>query len=270
MTTRPDSASADLEQRVSELTRELASVLEEVRLLRAEVSSLRTHQETASAGLPEASEGQALDPSMLEDGGEGETLVEVLEESEDSLPSSEEGEIETAAAFEGEAEAPEGEPQVPEPLARERARRAMDLETRIGGVWLNRIGLVSLIIGIAFLAREVEPRLQPWHRVLLGYLGSAVLFGIGRRFEEKLQAFARPLMAGGLAAGFFTSFAGYFLPRMECLPLFVSLALMALFVGGIFYCAERWNSQSIAGLALLLGHIAAYVASVDTETLPMV
>ncbi len=288
MTDRPDPTSTELSDRVSELSEQLVGVLEEIRALRGEVSALRAEgaAEPVEPQPPKLRTEEA-NPEEAEEEIEEiapETAIPVEPEPEEgpeavaAFEGSDPGELEetgpeeevvAVAAFEGEEPAEVGS-LVATSGARERARRAMDLEAKIGSVWLNRIGLVSLIIGIAFLAREVEPKLEAWHRVALGYLGGAVLFGIGRRFEAKLQQFARPVMAGGLAVGFFISFAGYFLPRMQCLPLLASLGLMAVFVGGIFYCAERWAAQNIAGLALLLGHIAAYVASVDTATLPMV
>lgn len=76
-------------------------------------------------------------------------------------------------------------------------------------------------------------------------------------------------MAGGLALAFFTSFGAYFLAPMQCISLGASLTLMTLSVLGIFACAERWKSESTAGMAIFLGHAAAYTAggTADSYTL---
>ena len=146
----------------------------------------------------------------------------------------------------------------------------MDLETRIGAVWFNRIGLVVLVIGFVLMGRYITPHLLPWHKVVLCYLGAAVLYGAGWRFETHLKIFARPVMAGGLALAFFTAFASHFVLPMACLGLWASLLLMTLSTGGIFFCAERWRSESTAGLAIFLGHVTAFVASGDADTFSLI
>ena len=142
----------------------------------------------------------------------------------------------------------------------------LDLETRIGVIWLNRIGLVVLIVGFALMARYVHRYFHPWHKVALSYLVSFVLFETGRRLEERLTVFARPVMAGGMSLAFFTSFAAHFVKPMECLPLWGSLLLMSASVVWIVLAAEKWRSEPTAGLAIFLGHAAAYTASGDAET----
>ncbi|MBN2326391.1 MAG: DUF2339 domain-containing protein, partial [Candidatus Omnitrophica bacterium] len=154
-----------------------------------------------------------------------------------------------------------------EPAASGGDEDEMDLETRIGAVWFNRIGLLALLISFGLMGRLIE--FQPWHKVAGAYLTSAVLFGAGWFFEERLRRWARPVMAGGLALAFFTSFAAHFLAPMQCISLGASLTLMTLSVLGIFACAERWKSESTAGMAIFLGHAAAYTAggTADSYTL---
>jgi hypothetical protein len=145
----------------------------------------------------------------------------------------------------------------------------LDLEQRIGAVWFLRGGLLFVVIAFALAASWVVPQLQPWHRVLASYVGSAVVFGVGLRYAGRLRRFARPVMATGLALGFFTSFGAYFLPPMRCMPLAASLVLMTLFVGAILASAERWRWEGVATLALFLGHVAAYVGSADADIFSM-
>ncbi len=146
----------------------------------------------------------------------------------------------------------------------------MDFETRIGAVWFNRIGLVILVIGISLMARYVHPFMEPWHKVAIGYLFAFALFGVGRFFEERLQMFARPVMAGGMAVAFFTSFAGHFVEAMECLSLWPSLFLMTFSVGWIVAMAEKWKSEATAGLAIFLGHVAAYTAGGQADAFSLI
>ncbi len=149
-------------------------------------------------------------------------------------------------------------------------RTEMDLETRIGAVWFNRIGLVAIIIGVVLFARYFHQQLQPWHKVAGGYAAALALFLTGWLLEKRVRLFARPVMAGGLALAFFTSFGAHFLKPMECLPLAPSLVLMSLAIFGVFLCAERWESEPTAGFAIFLGHVAAYVAGGDADTFSLV
>ncbi len=146
----------------------------------------------------------------------------------------------------------------------------MDLETRIGAIWFNRLGLVALIIGFGLLARYITPHLKPWHKVLGSYLSSGLLFCCGWYFERRLRHFARPVMAGALSIIFFVSFAAHFVKPMACVPLWMSLLLMSASVGFTFLCAERWRSEPTAGLAIFLGHVAAFVAGGDADTYSLV
>lgn len=148
---------------------------------------------------------------------------------------------------------------------RERKAFEADLEMRIGSVWLNRLGLVALLISFALLAKYANPRLMPWHRVLVSYLASAGLFGIGWHLRDRLKGFARPVMAGGIALAFFTGFAAYFLEPMACVSVWTSLILMSAAIASLFLCAEFWRSESTAGLAIFLGHVAAYVSGGETS-----
>lgn len=144
----------------------------------------------------------------------------------------------------------------------------MDLETRIGAVWFNRIGLVGLLIGFALLGRMID--FHPWHKVAGSYLVSAALLFVSKCYENRLKRWSRPTAAGGLALAFFTSYASHFIPAMACLPLGVSLALMTASVGGVFLCAERWRSESTAGLAIFLGHVAAYTSGGSADSFSLI
>lgn len=190
---------------------------------------------------------------------EPEPVYEPMPESEPVMAAKPASETTAAGALAGEG-GPSGETSEP---------KILDFETQVGEVWFNRIGLVALIIAFALMGRYITPHLLPWHKTALSYLASAALLAVGWRFEERLRIFARPVMAGGAALAFFSAFAAYFLPAMACVPLGASLALMSASIGGLFLLAERWRSESTAGLAIFLGHVAAYTAggSADAFTL---
>lgn len=150
---------------------------------------------------------------------------------------------------------------VPASSARVRNKKfEADLEMRIGSVWLNRLGLVALLISFALLAKYASPRLMPWHKVLFSYLVSGALSGVGWFLRDRLSAFARPVMAGGIALAFFTGYGAHFLGPMACISVWTSLLLMSAAIVALFVCAELWRSEPTAGLAIFLGHVAAFVS----------
>ncbi len=158
------------------------------------------------------------------------------------------------------------------PITKKKVRKkaAVDLEARIGGTWLLRIGLGILAISLALFASSVVPDLPPWAKVVLAYAGALAFFGTGKFFEAKLEKFARPVMAGGLAFGFFVAYAAYFVPAMQAVSLPVSIVWMVASMIAVLVAAERWQSQPTAGLAILLGQISAYVSGGDADTYSLV
>ncbi len=154
----------------------------------------------------------------------------------------------------------------PVPLALE----GIGLETRLGTVWALRIGLGLLAMATAYFAKAIVPRLTPEWKVVLAYAGAAALFSVGAVFERRLQRFARPLMVGGLALGFFVAYAAYFVPAMRAVSLTSSLAWMVAGVVAILVFAERWRSQAMAMLAVILGHVAAFVAAGGADAISLV
>jgi hypothetical protein len=162
---------------------------------------------------------------------------------------------------------------MPGPPRREKIREkrtAADLEARIGSTWLMRIGLGVLAIALALFASSVVPGLRPAAKVILAYAGALAFFGTGKFFEAKLEKFARPVMAGGLAFGFFVAFAAYFVAPMRAVSLPVSIAWMVASMVLLLVAAERWQSQPTAGLGILLGHISAYVSAGEAATYSLV
>ncbi len=259
MTTRPEPSGQELAARVGQLSERLDAVLREVGALGAELRQLQSDLPAVELVSPVEVPEPAVTAAELAELAAPEAEAEPRPASEP--------EAEAEADAEAEAELPLAAREATAPPTR--PERALDLETKIGSVWFNRIGLVSLAVGFAFLARLAVAQMVPWQRVTVSYLGAAVLVALGLWYAERFKGFARPVMGAGLALGFFTSFAGYFVAPMACLPLALSLLLMTAFVAAIFVFAERWRSQTTAGFALLLGYVAAYVASAGADVLVM-
>lgn len=150
------------------------------------------------------------------------------------------------------------------------AATAAHLEAVIGTTWVLRVGLVVLAVALALFARTVAPHLPPGAKVAVAYVAAIALYAIGRIYAGRLQRFARPVMAGGLAFGFFVAYAAYFVPAMRAIPLLASALWMGFGMVTLLVAADRWRSQATAVLAFLLGHVSAYVAAGRADTYSLV
>jgi hypothetical protein len=144
------------------------------------------------------------------------------------------------------------------------------LEQTLGVNWLNRLGIVLVVFGVAFgLAYEVT-HLGPVGKVLLSFAISVILLGGGLWLERKPQyrIFARAGIGGGWALGFLTTYAMYFFPATQVLQSqAVDLALLFLVGVGMVVHSLRYRSQVVTGLAFLLAFSTVTISQVSAFSL---
>ncbi|HZI13221.1 MAG TPA: DUF2339 domain-containing protein [Myxococcus sp.] len=146
------------------------------------------------------------------------------------------------------------------------ARR--DLEAHLGTYWLSRLGIVALIIGIAYLITYRFGELGMLARVGAGYLLSAGLGAFGLWLARRHELFGRILFGGGLALAYFVTYALHFLPSVRVIESqALALVLLALLVVGIVVIAHRMQSETVAGIALFLGLHTGMLSDITTFTL---
>ncbi|MEI8386349.1 MAG: DUF2339 domain-containing protein [Verrucomicrobiota bacterium] len=148
-------------------------------------------------------------------------------------------------------------------------------EMRVGTVWLARIGIVIVLTGLVFLAnyawKSLVENFGAIAKLGLLYLAGGALCAVGlmvERGRESLKSYARVLIAGGMAAIYYTTYAAYYIPSMKVIgsPILAGVLLVALAVA-IGWMAERRNSQATAGLAIVLAFYASAVNPIAYFTL---
>ncbi|MEN9574002.1 MAG: hypothetical protein RL514_1857 [Verrucomicrobiota bacterium] len=150
-------------------------------------------------------------------------------------------------------------------------------EIRLGTYWFVRVGVVLLLTGFVFLAnlayREWITQMGPAGKLSLLYLASGALLGAGAWLQRKaaqasLNNFAHVLLAGGLGAVYFTTYAAH---HYEPLRVIGSAALdgglLLAWAGFIVWLADRKKSETLALFALGLGYYTAVVTRVGTFTI---
>lgn len=157
-------------------------------------------------------------------------------------------------------------PPVPDPPVRQTApapRKRTDgesLELKLGRVWLVRLGVLILLTGLVFLGNHAYHQfigqLGAAGRVSLIFLAAAVLGGIGvwvSRKRTEMRAFGNVLIGGGLAVGYYATFAAHFVKPLQVLasPIAGGVALLA-YALAVLWLADRIRSRVLATVVIAL------------------
>jgi len=150
---------------------------------------------------------------------------------------------------------PEQKPPV-EAIRKTLAPRPGELEARIGGVWLVRIGALTLLLGLGFLSKYSID--QGWvsepARVLSGLGLGGLLWFLGRRFRMRgYDALAQGFAGCGSAVLYLSIYAARTLYGLIGEPL--AFASMAGVTAGTVWVALRHKALSLALLAQIGGFL---------------
>lgn len=181
---------------------------------------------------------------------------------------------------------PKPEPELPTPAPPPPPRPvpapapAGDLEVRLGAKWLVRMAVIMLVAALAFLAnylyQNIIPHLGAGAKVGLLYLGAGAITGAGFLLERSRQArdhagllnYSRVLLAGGLAAVYYVTYAAHHYDRLRVIesPL-VAACLLLGWTAFMTWLADRRASQTLAAFSILLAYFAAATSDVTGFTL---
>ena len=154
------------------------------------------------------------------------------------------------------------------------------LEVRIGTTWLVRVGVVMVLTALVFLGsylyKNIVPHLGPAAKVGLLYLGAGALAGAGAWLERSKEAvrsprmlnFARVVLAGGLAAVYYVTYAAHWNPSLLVLRSpFLDGVLLVAWTAFMVWLADRRASEVLATFAILLAYYASAVNEIAAFTL---
>jgi hypothetical protein len=157
---------------------------------------------------------------------------------------------------------------------------AQSLEMRIGTTWLVRAGIVLLLTSLAFLGnylyQNVVPHLGPGGKVALLYLGAGMLTGFGAWLERSRQAreltglrdYARVVLAGGLAAIYYVTYAAHYYPQLRVIQsALVAGLLLVGWAAFLVWLADQRESEILATFAVLLAYYTSAINEIAGFTL---
>ena len=149
------------------------------------------------------------------------------------------------------------------PLAsQDQARAAETLENRIGSRWLNRIGIVAMLVGISYFLKYAFENnwIGPGTRVAIGIVSGIALGLWSESFRKRgFAGFAHSLKAvaaGALYLSLWASFQLYSLISAVA-AFFAMLGVTA----AISLLALRQNAEVLVGLALVGGFMTPVLVS---------
>ncbi len=244
---------------------EFDAIRAEQRALRAKLQSLETRLDQLARDTEEAGEDAALAALLARE----EIAPALITAMPPPLPP-----VSSAPRLPVSPVPPPPEP-IPVPAA---ARES--LEMQIGTTWLVRAGIVLVLTSLAFLGSylyyHLVPTLGPLAKVALLYLGAGALTGVGawlerRRFAEEsagLRNYARVVLAGGLAAVYYVTYAAHWNPHLRVVsdPLLAG-ALLLGWAACMVWVADRRGSELLATFAILLAFYTSAVNEISRFTL---
>jgi len=128
------------------------------------------------------------------------------------------------------------------------------LEAEIGGNWLNKIGAVALVLGMAFFLKyAIDNRwINETGRIMIGLIvGLACLFG-GEHFQKRnLNRYAQGISGAGIAILYFSIYAAFgFYDLIPQLPAFLFMILVTITAIAV---SVRYDAITIAVLGIIGG-----------------
>ncbi|HHX62538.1 MAG TPA: DUF2339 domain-containing protein [Epulopiscium sp.] len=130
-----------------------------------------------------------------------------------------------------------------------------NLEVKIGLDWINKIGIILLLFGVATAMKYTYSEwLNNYMKGIAGFLLGGLILAAGEWFNRKgKNLFALGLCGGGIGALYLTVFSSYFF--LEILTLPVSMIFSVLITLGAIALSRRYNSRTIAGISLFGGYL---------------
>jgi uncharacterized membrane protein len=226
MSEGPEKSPA--EERALRLEAQLSAVTARVFQLEREVAALRGVSPPVTAAVPEP----ALTPPMASGFDSAATAAPNPPEA-----------ASTATAAAGSAST----------FASPRsAREERSLESRVGSQWFNRIGIIAMLIGVAWFLKFAFDNhwVGPAGRVLIGLLSGAALIAWSERFRGKgYAAFSYSLKAVGSGVLYLSLWAAFSLYHL--IPPGVAFAGMVLVTAFNAFIAWRQSAELLAVYAIV-------------------
>jgi len=210
---------------------------------------------TASVALPYEGEVRYLRSSL----DHLAARLQTLERQQGVIPPAKP--LSASPVYQRLAQAPAAEARAgaPAPAQARALPRVRTTESNIGRYWLSRLGIFTLVLGIALFVSYTFRSIGPWGKIFVGLGIGGVLVGIGNYLvrRPKHRKWAMAVLGGGWALLYFTVYAAYSIPATKVIanPVMGLACLLAVIIGSI--------SQSLthrSAVLIFFSYFLAYVS----------
>lgn len=136
------------------------------------------------------------------------------------------------------------------------------LEERIGSQWLNRVGIVAVLIGVSyFLKLAIDNNwIGPATRVVIGIVAGIAMLVWSERFRHRgFQAFSYSLKAIGIGVLYLSLWASS--QAYQLIPNGLAFTGMVAVTAAMAWMAIRQRAEILAGMALVGGFLTPVLLS---------
>ncbi len=139
--------------------------------------------------------------------------------------------------------------------------REDNLEYRIGQFWFAKVGIVVLIIGLAFLLTLPYQNSLSVFPVVLGYFFSAVLIILSKYFRKNFPHISGFILGGGFVLSYFTTMRLYYFSSTPYITSRNLEVILLIIISGLtLYYSVKKNSVYLTAVCLTLGYLTALVS----------
>jgi len=131
-------------------------------------------------------------------------------------------------------------------------------EQILGGRWLARIGVLALVIGVAFFLKFAFDNnwIGPTGRVILGIVAGLAMLGLGYYWHRRYPILTQVLSGGGVAVLYLSIFAASAIYNL--FHFYAAIAFLLLVSAASAALALRYNSMALAIIGILGAFIVPF------------
>ncbi|MGJ9457401.1 DUF2339 domain-containing protein [Oceanobacillus sp. CF4.6] len=157
--------------------------------------------------------------------------------------------------------------EIPMKTAMDHRKEPVDWENLIGRVWLPRIFIFILLLGViwGFKVAVDAGILNETNRVIIGFLAAILFLYIGeKQIKRNHHALGKVLVSGSVAILLLSTFAMHILYGM--IPAGLAFFLNVLWVAMGIYLAHRHKSEAIGIMMTVFGYLIPFLVQGETDT----
>lgn len=147
--------------------------------------------------------------------------------------------------------------------------RHPDMEKLIGERLLTFIGVIILVIGIAFFVKFAIDKewINETGRTAIGILCGGILLGVAHRLRKNFSAFSSVLVGGGIAVLYFT--ISYAYQVYHLFPQSAAFGILIVITAFTILLSLSYNRKELAIFAIVGGFCSPLMVSNGTGNLPV-